>query len=217
MWPGRTAMLLILAAGQACAQTAPKVETRTAPLPTQTESARPVKRIFVPPPVQWDNAMVSFGPALQQTSSDFGILTAGITFGMTAAQVNARLADPYPGLSWNGLPMANEYPGEVRYLGLPMASAGALRMGLTACVGRSSYVVFLFSRNGLFRLSYRLFTDKACADTSQAAQEIFARIVPIGQIVALSVRYQSGTTQIVDITDPTAGYLIPTRWRQGSN
>jgi hypothetical protein len=156
-------------------------------------------------------------PALQQTATDLTTLTAGIAFGMSPADVNARLPDPYPGLSWNSLPMANEYPGEVRYFGTPIDRSGALRMDVTACSGATSYIVFLFSSRGLFRLSYRLTADKGCADTNEAARELFARYVPIGQTVALSVRYHTGKTEVVDITDPTSGYLIPTRWRQGLN
>jgi hypothetical protein len=136
---------------------------------------------------------------------------------MAPGEVNLRLPEPYPGLSWNGLPMANEYPGEVRYFGIPIDRAGTLRMNLTACAGATSYLVFLFNGNGLFRLSYRLTADKTCADTNEAAQEIFARYVPIGQTVALSARYRTGKTQVVDVTDPTAGFLIPTRWGQGGN
>ncbi len=215
MGPRRTAILLILAASQACAQ--PPANPVAAPDASRQEPAAPGKRIFAPPPLQWDRAMLSFRPALQQTASDFANLTDGIAFGMSAAAANARLPDPYPGLAWNGLPLANEYPGEVRYFGVPVASAGALRMGLTACAGNGSYVVFMFSSHGLFRLSYRLTADKTCPDTNPAAQEIFFRYVPFGRTVALSVRYRSGKTEVVDITDPTAGYLIPPRWRQGGN
>jgi hypothetical protein len=210
MGPRRTAMLLMLAASQACAQP-------TAVLPPSAPSAGPVKRILLPPPVRWDNAMLSFGPALQQTPTDFANLTGGLAFGMSPSQVNATLSDPYPGLSWSGLPLANEYPGEVRYFGVPIDRAGALRMDVTACVGAGSYLVLLFTDKGLFRLSYRLTTDKGCADTNDAAQAIFARYVPIGQSVAMSGRYRTGKTQVVDVTDPTAGYLAPTRWRQGIN
>lgn len=214
MGPRRTAMLLMLAASQACAQpVVPQIATLSAP----AASTEPVKRIFTPPPVRWDNAMLNFGPALQQTAMDLANLTGGLSFGMSPGQVNARLSDPYPGLSWNGLPMANEYPGEVRYFGTSMERAGALRMGLTTCPGSASYLVFLFNSNGLFRLSYRLTADKNCVDTNQAAQEIFARYVPIGQTVAMSVRYRTGRTEVVDVTDPTAGYLTPTRWRQAVN
>ena len=95
--------------------------------------------------------------------------------------------------------------------------SGALRKDLTACPGSASYLVFLFSSNGLFRLSYRLIADKGCADTNAAAQAIFARYVPIGQSVAMSVRYRTGNTEVVDVTDPAAGYLVPIRWRQGRN
>jgi hypothetical protein len=214
MSPRRIAMLLMLAASQACAQPAvPNMASPSAPAP----SSEPVKRIFVPPPVQWDHAMLSFRPALQQTATDFANLTGGIAFGMSPSQVNARMPAPYAGLSWNDLPLANEYPGEVRYFGLPIDQAGPLRPDLSGCPGRAGYVVLLFSDKGLFRLSYRLIADKACADTNEAAQAIFAHYVPIGQTVAMSARYRTGRTEVVDVTDPTAGYLIPTRWHQAAN
>lgn len=210
MGPTRTAMLLILAASHAFAQSA---GTPAGPVTVPA----PIKRIFVPPPQQWDNAMLSFHPALQQTATDFANLTGGLAFGMAPTEVNGRLPDPYPALSWNALPLANEYPGEVHYFGTPIGQAGSLGMNLTACSGAASYVVFLFSSRGLFRLSYRLTADKGCADTNEAAKAIFSRYVPIGESVALSVRYRTGKTEVVDVTDPTAGYLIPTRWRQGIN
>jgi hypothetical protein len=206
MDPRVISVLLVIAAGPALAQ----------------QAAAPAKRIFTPPPLQWDHAMLSFRPALQQTATDFANLTGGMAFGMSPTEVNARLPDPYPGLSWSGLPIANEYPGEVRYFGAPIERAGPLRMDLKACAGATSYVVFLFSSRGLFRLSYRLSSDPVakvggCADTVEAARELFARYVPLGQTVALSVRYRTGKTEVVDVSDPTAGYLIPTRWRQGIN
>ena len=227
-------MLLTLAASQACGQPAatpaspasgaPVGSPLAVPVPSASPSASsagvpsgPVKRIFLPPPVQWDNAMLSSRPALQQTATDFATLTGGIAFGMSPAEVNARLPEPYPGVSWSGLPTANEYPGEVRYFGIPIDRAGPLRMDLTGCPGGASYVVFLFRGRGLFRLSYRLTADKDCADTNQAAQAIFARYVPLTQAVAMSVRYHTGKTEVVDITDPTVGYLVPTRWHQGFN
>jgi hypothetical protein len=212
MGPCRTALLLMLAASQASAQ--PAAAPVIAP---PAASPEPAKRIFVPPPVQWDNAMLSFRPALQQTATDFANLTGGLAFGMSPAQVNARLPDPLPGLSWNDLPMANEYPGEVRYFGVPVNRIGSLRVDAAGCSGAGSYLVLLFSSRGLFRLSYRLIADKGCADTDEAAQAIFARYVLIGQTVAMSARYRTGKAAVVDITDPTAGYLIPTRWRQGIN
>jgi hypothetical protein len=214
MGPRRTAMLLMLAASQACAQPA---ASPVANPPPPGPSSEPVKRIFVPPPVQWDHAMLTFRSALPQTAADFANLTGGITFGLSPTQVNARMPAPYPGLSWNDLPLASEYPGEVRYFGLPIDRAGPLRPDLAGCSGRASYVVLLFSDKGLFRLSYRLIADHGCADTNQAAQAIFAHYVPIGQTVAMSARYRTGKTEVVDVTDPTAGYLIPTRWHQAAN
>jgi hypothetical protein len=199
-------MLLMLAASQACAQP-----------PGGPASSGPAMHIFVPPPVQWDRPMLSFRPALQQGPTEFYNLTGGVAFGMSPTELNARLPDPYPGLSWNSLSLANEYPGEVRYFGTPIAGAGPLRMDVMACTGATSYIVFLFSGRGLFRLSYRLIADKDCPDTGEAARQIFARYVTIEQTVALSVRYRTGKTEVVDLTDPAAGYLIPTRWRQGIN
>jgi hypothetical protein len=212
MGPRRTAMLLMLAASPVCAQPPAATDPSFA-----GAASAPVKRIFLPPPVQWDNAMLSFRPALRQAATDLANLTGGIAFGMSPSQVNARLPDPYPGLSWDRLSLANEYPGEVRYFGMSIDRAGSLRMDLTACPGTSSYLVFLFTAKGLFRLSYRLIADKGCADTNEAAQAIFARYVTIGDSVATSVRYQTGRASVVDITDPNAGYLTPLRWRQVVN
>lgn len=217
-----SAMLLILATSQACAQPT-TTQVAQPPMPTAA-SVRPdgtelnlVKFIFAPPPLQWDAAMLMSRPALQQTATDFANLTGGLAFGMTPSQVRARLADPYPGLSVKALPMANEYPGEIWYFETPLDRGRSLRMDVTACAGGTSHLVFLFSRNGLFRLSYRLSADGNCADTNKAAQQIFSRYVRIDQTVAMSVRYKTGKTEVVDVTDSTAGYLIPVRWRQGMN
>jgi hypothetical protein len=206
MGPRRIALLLMLAANPAYAQ--------PAALPPGTGSA---KRIFLPPALQWDTAMLAFHPALQQTATDFANLTGGIAFGMSPSALNAKLAEPYPAVSWNSLSLANEFPGEARMFGVPIASAGALRVDLTACTGTASYVVFLFKANGLFRISYRLTGDKTCPDTNDAAQQIFARYVPLRSAVTFSARYRTGRTQVVDITDPAADTLVPVRWHQGTN
>jgi hypothetical protein len=218
MGPRRTAMLLILAAGPACAQPAastpiPAPPAATSPAPPA--AITPAGRILLPPPLQWDSAMQSFRPALQQTATDFATLTGGLAFGMSPASLNTTLPQPLPTLSWNNLTLANEYPGEARYVGIPLAAAGTLRMDLTACTGTASYLVFLFNPNGLLRLSYRLAADKSCPDTNEAAQQIFSHYVPLGPRVAFSVRYRTGKTQVVDVTDPTAGYVMAVRWRQG--
>jgi hypothetical protein len=229
MGPRRTAMLLMLAAGSAGAQpaappTAPAIVPPMAapagivsPAPASISETGPVKRVFIAPALQWDNVMSSFHPAAQQTASAFSALTGGVTFGMSPSALNAVLPEPYPGLSWASLALANEYPGEARMFGIPVAGAGALRMNLTACAGTGSYVVFLFKSNGLFRISYRLTADRTCTDTNEAAQQIFARYVPLGRQVAFSVRYRTGRTWVVDITDPAADYMVPVRWRQAAN
>ncbi len=209
MGPRRIAMLMMLAASSAGAQ--------PAATPVGVAESGLVKRIFMAPTLQWDNAMFTVHPAVQQTASTLANLTGGITFGMSPPALNALLPEPYPGLSWAGLALANEYPGEARMFGIPISSAGALRMNLTACAGAGSYVVFLFKSDGLFRISYRLGADQTCTDTNEAAQQIFARYVPVGREVAFSVRYRTGRTQVVDITDPAAADVEPIRWLQGSN
>ncbi len=211
MGPRRTAMLLTFAASQACVQPSPA--TVVAPPVARLDG----KTIFAAPPVQWDAAMSSYRRALHQTPMDLSNLTGGVVFGMSPKQVNAQLPEPYPAMSWNALTLANEFPGEARYLAVPIAHAGPPRLDPAACAGASSYVVFLFSSRGLFRLSYRLIADKICGDTNPAAQALFARYVPIEAAVALSVRYRSGKTEVVDITDPTAGTLTPIRWGKGGN
>ena len=161
--------------------------------------------------------MLNDRPALQQTVTDFASLTGGIAFGMAPGALNAHLAEPNPAVSWEVLPQTNEYPDDVRYFAIPMEAAGTLRMGMTACSGSRSNLAFLFSPRGLFRLSYRLAADPACPDTNEAARQIFARYVPISQAIALGVRYTTGRTEVVDITDPASGLLAPVRWSQGGN
>ncbi|HEY0185722.1 MAG TPA: hypothetical protein VGC09_23205 [Rhodopila sp.] len=220
MDPRRTTLLMlaVLTASQANAQpvAAPQPATGSARAPgPQVSAARAasLKRVFLPPPLQWDGTMLNARPALRQSAADLAGLTGGIAFGMSPQEVNARLPNPYSGLSWEALPAATEYPGDVRYFGVPIARSGALHIAGAACLGDASYVVFLFNTRGLFRLSYRLVADNGCVDTDTAAQMIFARYVPIGQSVALSMRYRAGNTDVVDLTDPTAGSLILTRWR----
>jgi hypothetical protein len=203
MGPRRTAMLLMLAASQACAQ---PIASSIAP-----ETMKP---ILLPPPVKWDRAMLSHRPVVQQTATDFANLTGGLGFGMSPAALNARLPKPYPGLGWSTLALAPEYVDEVRYFALPLDAAGRLRMDVTACAPEHSSLVLLFSARGLFRLSYRLPADQGCGDPNEAAQQILAHYVPISPSVALSMRYRSGTTEVVDITDPAAKGLLSVRWRQ---
>jgi hypothetical protein len=217
-------MLLMLAAGPACAQpSAAPVVSRPVTSPVVTPQADAAagttssKPIFLPPPLQWDTTMLTFRPALQQTASDFANLTGGLLYGMSPSALNAKLAEPYTGVSWNALSLANEFPGEARMFGVPIATAGALRMNATACTGANSFVVFLFRANGLFRISYRLTPDRNCPDTNEAAQQIYARYVTLGPNVALSVRYRTGRTQVIDMTDPAADMLVPIRWHEGAN
>ncbi len=180
---------------------------------TDDAAAEPV-RIFTPPPLRWDHAMANASPALHQGRSDFIALTGGVFFGLLPHEVNALLPAPNPSVDSGTLPEAPEFPSDVRYFWVPFQDAGPLRMGSKGCSGTGSYLVFLFSGSGLFRLSYRLVPDKACPSVNETARDIFARAVTIGTTVALSVRYRTGSAEVVDVTDPGASFLIPVRWYQ---
>ncbi len=209
-------------ASAARAQAAPVPDSpgpRYAPAPAAPavvlpEEAAAAVRIFTPPPVRWDAAMANAAPALHQGRSDFIALTGGAFFGLLPQEVNALLPAPNPSIGWGTLPEASEFPSDVRYFWIPFQDAGQLRMGSKGCSGTGSYLVFLFSDSGLFRLSYRLVPDKACPSVNDTARDIFARYVTIGPNVALSVRYHTGSADVVDITDPGASFLIAVRWYQ---
>jgi hypothetical protein len=177
------------------------------------ETASPV-RIFLPPPNSWDRGMANMRPALSQGRSDFTAITGGVAFGTMVQDVNAQLSKPYARINWDGLPEAQEYPGDVRYFYVPFNDAGPLKAGTQRCAGDGSYVVFLFSQTTLFRLSYRLVPDRTCPSVRETARDIFARYITIGETVSLTSRYHTGSAEVVDITDPTASFLIPVRWYQ---
>ena len=195
-------------------KSAPIAPAPLAPTIVLPDGAPPSVRIFTPPPIRWDHAMGAGAPALYQGRSDLTALTSGLSFGMQPEDVNELLGTPYQSLFWGNMPQATEFPGDVRYFWVRVDDAGTLRMGSKGCSGAGSYLVFLFTNKGLFRLSYRLVPDKACPSVNETARDIFARYVTIGSRVALSVRYRTGSAEVVDVTDPGASFLIPVRWYQ---
>jgi hypothetical protein len=180
-------------------------------LPTLAESAE-TKQIFTIPPTQWDNGMSRDRPALIYSPSDLANLTGGIVFGLSPAELNAKLPTPAPHIEWADLPFANEYPGDVRYFWVRLDAVRDLRAGINGCVGANSYIVFLFRERGLFRISWRLLADNDCPSPNAAAAEIFARYLAIDRSVSLATHYRAGKAEVVEITDPNADYLIPYRW-----
>lgn len=171
------------------------------------------KPILAPPPLLWDNAMLSARPALSQTVSDFAAITGGIVFGLQPDDANALLPAPAAGITWTVLPPASEFQDDIRYFWTRLEGARDLRARSTACVGGSSYIVFLFQARGLFRISYRLIPDASCPRPGDAASQIFGSYVQITRSIAQSVHYRVGAVEVVDITDPTAGYLTTVRWQ----
>jgi hypothetical protein len=171
------------------------------------------KPILAPPPSVWDRQVLSGRPLLSQTVSDFAAITTGIVFGMGPGEVNAHMPNPAKGISWTALPAATEFHDDVRYFWIRFEDARGLRVGAKSCAGAESYIVFLFQPRGLFRISYRLVPDVACPRPAGAIAEIFARFVSLATDLALSVHYRAGPMEVVDVTDPTAGYLMATRWQ----
>jgi hypothetical protein len=212
---------LVAIGGAAWAQSVAPVPLAQPAAPVQTAPAQPAaagpviipKRIFAVPPLQWDADMLSARSALHETSSDLANLTAGIIFGLSPTDVDTLLPDPAPGVSWNSLPAASEFPEDVRYFWTRLAGSQDLQAGISTCAGANSYIVFLFRSRGLFRISYRFVPDAACPDPSSAVAAIFARYLLLGRSVALAVHYRSGGVHVVDVSDPTADYLIPMRWQ----
>jgi len=182
------------------------------PAPVPAPGPGPL-RVFVPPPLEWNKRSVVTRPALQQTPHDLAAVNGDLVWGMTPQQVAAKLPGMSPDLSWNGLRAAREFTTDVRFFWMRLNDLPAWRDSLHACVGGASYVAFLFSGNGLFRVSFRLLPDAACESVTNAAVDLLARYISIGPTVALSVRYRSMQAEVVDITDPTASLLIPVRWR----
>jgi hypothetical protein len=170
------------------------------------------RRIFAVPPSQWDHAMSRDQPAQILGPSDLANLTGGIVFGLSPAEVNAKLPTPMPGAQWIDLPFASEYPDEVRYFWVRFDTVRQPLGGITACTGTGSYLVFLFRDRGLFRISWRLLPDDNCPSTRAAAEEIYARYLAIDGTAALASHYQTGKAEVVEVTDPRVDYLIPYRW-----
>jgi len=170
------------------------------------------QRIFVVPPLAWDHGLSRDQPAQTIGPSDLAALTGGIVFGLSPSQVNAHLPAPASGIDWAGLPSANEYPGDVRYFWVRLDAMHTPHGALPGCAGADSYVVFLFQRGTLFRISWRLLPDANCPSPAVAAREIYARYLAIDGTSAQTSHYRPNRAEAVDISDPDAGFLIPYRW-----
>ncbi len=174
----------------------------------------PVKRLMVVPPLQWDATATTPRPGIRQMPSDFARLTGGILFGQKPHEVNALLPDPALGRDWHALPLAPEFPEDVRYFWIKPGQSGILDAGITSCVGEASYLVFLFRQRGLFRISYRFIPDTFCPSVADAASAVMARYAVIDPEIALVTRYRNLNAEVVDIVDPGSGHLRTIRWQQ---
>ncbi len=172
------------------------------------------KSILITPPLQWETSMLGARPAWHQSVNDLAVLTGGILFGMSPRDVNTALPDPTPGLDWTRLPLATEFPEDVRYFWIKLHGSKAKLLRTENCTGHASYVTFLFRTRGLFRISFRLQADEDCPSTNAAATEIMARYVLMPREVVQSMHYRNGQVEVVDLVDPAAGYLVGVRWQQ---
>ena len=182
--------------------------------PASAQTDETTKRLMFPPPLDWDNTVASFRPGYRQTLTDFANLTGGIVFGLKPPEVNALLPDPANRLDWHTLPLAPEFPEDVRYFWVKLGKGRVLDAGIDSCVGEASYLVLLFRARGLFRISYRLIPDTTCPSVADAAGAVMAHYVRIDPAIALATHYRNGNADVVDIVDPGSGHLRTIRWQQ---
>jgi hypothetical protein len=181
--------------------------------PSTTQPSTQTRRILVLPTIQWDKDGVAWQYGSQQTATNLARVMGDLRFGLIPEEVNQHLPNPAPDLHWSDLPVAGEFPEDVRYVWMPMRAAGQLRAPVTSCFGEASYVVLLFRTQGLFRVSWRFMPDPSCPDPANAADDLYAAYVPIPTTVAVTAHYRTGYAAVVDVTDPGAGLLIAQRWQ----
>ncbi len=182
--------------------------------PAAAAQDAPAKRLMVVPPLQWDSSIMTPRTLMRQMASDFARLTGGIIFGMQAPEIGALLPNHGGIRDGQSLPLATEFPEDVRYFFVKPSATGDLGAGMAGCVGEPSYVVFLFRNRGLFRISFRLFPDNTCPSVKEAAASIMARYAIIDPELVLVTHYRNGVAEVVDLVDPGSGHLRSIRWLQ---
>jgi hypothetical protein len=179
-------------------------------------TAQPVvvtKPILVLPTLQWTATASTWKYAVLPNAGQIDALLGGLHFGMTPEEVGQHLPGRSSALHWDDLPNAKEYSKDVRYFWLPMQAADSLIGPIQSCYGEPSSVNLLFFNQALFRISWRFLPDQKCPDVSDAAEDLYAAFVPIAPSVVISMRYESGPAEVLDVTAPNAGPLISVRWQ----
>ncbi|HTW69147.1 MAG TPA: hypothetical protein VME47_04595 [Acetobacteraceae bacterium] len=171
------------------------------------------KPILVLPALQWNDTASTWKYAVLPNAGQIKALLGGLRFGMTPEEVGQHLPERSSALHWDDLPNAKEYAQDVRYVWLPMQAADSLTGPIQSCYGDSSSVYLLFFNQALFRISWRFLPDGKCPDVTDAAEDLYAALVPIVPAIVISARYAVGSAQVVDMTAPNAGPLISVRWR----
>lgn len=124
-------------------------------------------------------------------NSEYGRGVDKFVFGMSTDEINNQLQLQFRSANFSSLPIAGEYKtAEVRYFwqnikNFPQFPNHEL---FTTCDSGSSYVCFLFDKNGLFRISLRLMND--CKVRKEVVRQV-AEIYGL-EMKAESFRHQNG-------------------------
>ncbi|HUB11084.1 MAG TPA: hypothetical protein VMB34_03930 [Acetobacteraceae bacterium] len=171
------------------------------------------KRILVLPALQWNDTASTWHYAVLPDAGQITSLLGGLQFGMSPEQVGQHLPDRNGALHWDDLPDAKEFSQDVRYVWLPMQAVNTLLGPVKSCFGRQSYLVVLLFDKALFRVSWRFMPDATCPNPRAASEELYSAFLPLAPSVAISARYTAGYAEVVDVTAPDAGALIPVHWQ----
>jgi hypothetical protein len=110
-------------------------------------------------------------------SGNFGI--GKFYLGMSSLETNSLLEKPFGNASWEHLPVAGEYHNdEVRYFWIPWMKDASVTGFFTGngCMSDNSYITFLFAKDSLFRISFRLYKGDGCKDYSAISQKLRALV-----------------------------------------
>jgi hypothetical protein len=140
------------------------------PAAGSTPEPQPAERVAY----RTDTLPVDTAPALDTIYAN-GV--GAFRFGASPAEVNRMLPAPYGTTEWTDLPVAGEYRSEeVRYFWVPLGQFAAERLPFGELYSQcrkpksESYITFLFTRAGLFRVSIRFFPD--CLDGSAVVHQM---------------------------------------------
>lgn len=201
--PGRIAGAIVLALGLIAA-----------PVRAQQPPSSPgTKRLLVLPTMDAENRPPPpSGAAL--IAAEEAAFPMHLHFGMSPEEVNARLAHPLASVAPGALAQVPYLlPAEVDAFTVGLADIGDLKPFIPSCYGAPSRVVFQFVARRLYAISFRFEHDTACPNAANAADDMFARLLPIPEDAMPSERYRVGDVDVVDAWDKSVDSVVRRRWR----